>query len=1044
MELTHAEENPKILTDPFEVRIAIQAMKGLTVLLSVFQIPDAERIVRQVIELSQTPNLAKGLVSAYVQFCKEQNCILSSGCIELLIDAMLKIPYYPSATILNEKLLTLKSYISRSPAVMLKLCESWQQFVLSCVMSVECPSYDRLMKVTLSLYAEFSKICNRTTRQTCFNILDMESHTLTQSYPVIASLEAFKTNKSVCDAVVEALTALIHRKEYETAMELWAHLLYISSSFTWKNGLETWNHLVSWISVFTTCFNDEGETPKLAALHAWRSVIFSYQYSLSFKTSAVLESEAEEYQLKSKFHVLAHPLRSFSGEIDEPLMSAYETLFTRLYYSLYRFLSKNPVSGGDREGWVIDWVVELVKDLCFGTTTSSIQVEVGYSILTQLFSTTPQKSKQTFKMTAKDCFLGSSGEDLQLPTLNPGWVCIRRSDFVQLLTKALSYDYADSLARLKLMISFLDASKNGQSALDSYRYIEDLPVLSKAIFGSSLGKNRIQFADLRESMLEMVQKFGFQAMLTPSADIPCFFILALQYYSVEETNDAALNSTCVDLLHFTLEHDHSSYISVCQMLIQLNSGRFADDVAGSLLESASYVHTLGSFESWKTIKEYLSPELFIDLLVRLVELGCELKKDPKLVFEEQVRFWKSIGLFEYGMPYLVVLFHRLRTTPATHPISTFWLAFLIDFEAEPEVSTAALLLETLGLGNSCASEEYALVHSYVAKVSAAAPESKPVQDLTVALQNLQSLLDMRKDQVSAFVSSLTPPLQILPPEEPSAVDLPEEEPLVSETEPEKEPQGQENETEAEPPVSENVPAEKPSAPENEPTAVEQPSSLDNSQIATEPETLVISSGDEEQEPHTAPEVQQPDSQPPSQAEKRPVLDSSDRSSQAVPPPQRNFSSNGQTHSTSETNLAQLQSTPQPQVFPDPYNPLRPATFDPDQSVYSDAGRLAPYPPPFPYPGYPFYPPMMRPPPMGQPDANPYSMYYWNPYQMPPPPAGPGPILDQSDPEDWVHLEGLVTRLNQTHANGVVELDETKKRKLEDDLFSLLTCLKKRR
>ncbi|KAG7728605.1 hypothetical protein KL930_002189 [Ogataea haglerorum] len=1079
--------------DAVESRTTILGVKLITTVMSMFEVSQTAEIVEMLCTLVLRQRISKAMASAFVQFCKEQSCILPGGSSEMAINALIGMPFYPSGTLVHEKILALKKIGSKAPASMLKTCNKWFPFILASIMSLDLGSHHRVLQAVVALLNEWASNCNPKIREDLLALMSEDAETFVNSHVVEASQNLLEPGSSVCDLLVKTLNITLRRGTYVEAMKIWALVTYSISAFTWNKGIEDWPHLEAWISVFTECFNQDGLAPKIAALEAWKGIIFAYQSSMAYRTSLSPKTKSEEELIDVKFHVLAHPFFGLALELNDTLFLEYQKLFVRIYHSLYKFLTRNPQDEGAVLNGAIKWICTILGQFFLAESRSVEQLEFGINFLEQMLTSNPSKPDPAQIKLQKDCFADDIlTHSFSIPPINTIWVATSPDQFVPVLK--ISCKSRISVARkLKLITLFVGGLRTGLSP-SSAAFTRSLePVLAMLLDTFSVTEQDCaEIGDMRE--LESILCDFFKAIdilnsLHLWGEAKSIFVVVSQWLQKLDNEDAQHGSNLVaGYLDNIFSLDVNQYVQACNQLLNHCQG-FEKLVTDSLVAHVCSAYFNAPPPVWTSIFRELGESQYIDILSRLVlyEVGHNSTIDA----QKHDKFWQATNLKAVSDEQLYVLYDVLLSCPGTEllryqvsncllnekpniypPVVNRVLNRLIDEGQCPREELELFLRKKASLihhnaadSNMLLGEMFRLVSqlqsviegALEAKSSSQSPNAKSEAEKThinatkeTRTLSVQQQLESQPNRPQKTAAQRTEPQQPEQ-EEFQTHELQDSSAARTSAELTTFVICSEDEADEEPNVKAGTTSEQPAATSSPQKPAHEPVSQRlvslSSQVSSP--TVGLSPTEDTIPPNSTPQKAPETSK---RAQRQPTAQSDTVSSVPTAEPPSAQDGGFSHHQQAGVPPAQTShpavghSTPREQS-PAGQSGVPPIREPAERSFLGqDTSQFLPAYPPMPYYGYPYYP--MMPPATGifenLPPMPHMPMYYPMPYPWSAPLPGPEKALDTKDPENWVKLEELVTKLVRENPDGVDGLEETKKRKLEDDLFTLLTCLKKRR
>ncbi|KAF6008311.1 hypothetical protein HII13_004096 [Brettanomyces bruxellensis] len=336
-------------SNAFRIRTSIQGLKVLTFLMVHYQVKGASTMLKRIACMLASANLSKGLAAAILLLLKDQQNPVVSSAVETITGSILQMKYFMSATIITEKLMTIKKLINMHPAVMSKLSYQWLSHVLCCILNTEVPSYERIVNACIYVIYEFSK--NTESKD---SVLQLMNETLNSNASSIraSTMSSLDANTKVVDALTLTLVYMINRGLCAQALDIWTYTTFMMGyRLTNQVDLNSWPGLGHWLKVFDEAFQSKSDDIKVAALGSWRAVLFNYQNSRSFSSASLTK---DEFDLKRC--IFLYPFNCVPEPCSQKVLHAYVVL----YYRLIRFLRTLTIMPGRKKAVPQDWVLESI------------------------------------------------------------------------------------------------------------------------------------------------------------------------------------------------------------------------------------------------------------------------------------------------------------------------------------------------------------------------------------------------------------------------------------------------------------------------------------------------------------------------------------------------------------------------------------------------------------------------------------------------------------------------------------------------------------
>lgn len=468
--------------DPFQARVLGQALKlAATFLCSGLNThladDDIEWFYSHTCEIIVRPTLSKTLVLPYLGIIKDYHVVGKRRRLifenptrrlsESMLHALLNLPSFPSASLMNEKFTMLRNLIHNFPTIMAKSFHHW---FTALVINATDESFMFHAKVVASATEALLEAvkCYKNSADVCAT-----AQKLFES-PVPLDLHSFTSSPLNCDdsdtllvtRVVLSLRELINRGSCKIAMNIWLPLTLLVGT----RNLENWTHLQSWLSVHKACFNLAAPFATALAISAWKGIVYRVAY-VDFR--AIKANFAAQEPLRDVTH--SSPNSSKKASLDDlvrpkarlllhlftnsnfsnPDTEIAEAFFDRalsIIYGVVNSNSKKPVP-------TVLWdkvIVPLFISFFFKDLAVEIVLKMGVSVLLTLLRVDQGSEK---KLDHVRCLSNEAiGLDELAPVL-PRWLHSHFERFMPIFVAALRHRALPVPLKLRCLDAFLYAIK---------------------------------------------------------------------------------------------------------------------------------------------------------------------------------------------------------------------------------------------------------------------------------------------------------------------------------------------------------------------------------------------------------------------------------------------------------------------------------------------------------------------------------------------------------------------------------------------------------
>ncbi|ODV84265.1 hypothetical protein CANARDRAFT_69700 [[Candida] arabinofermentans NRRL YB-2248] len=665
------------VNDAFNARTATQAVKVLSYVLANHKVAQAEILLEKCASLLMKPNLSKGMASSYIQLFREQSNGVSTACVGIMIYALLNMKPFVSSTVMVEKLQTIRRFIIKYPGVMLKWYEIWMSLVLSCILNTEVPSYDRVIGGCILVLFEASKINTGTNRRKFHLLINQQFAKYTDS-GLTMSTRSEPDNKLVSLALIDTMKFMVEREMYDQVMEVWAYLTVLMDIYCWDDGLETWELIDDWVSVFDICYDSVGDEPKIAAIRGWRAIIYCYHQSfpsrIDFPDAKAVNDMA---RINAKFDLISHPFKDSRSNSSPAVLTELDALYKRLYLSLARFTLKPPTSNDNLryDKWIVSWILQPLISPAFHGDESSNQTT---SVFENMCMMVNNKSRRLPPPSPNDILFKEDAHDFQIIPLHPAWLVIYYKEFFQAFILLFSYNVHGHNICLRLLNLFLSAfSVASKKTVPSIGSSEHMRHVIQSLMSSSLKKDDlIPSGSLIKLSLGVKEAFGLRGLTSTEDSSGNVLALIANYILDARVSDETLKME--DFRTFD-----SFAVSICGRrvgayysdLLRSNSPNLQNHVRKQIEQLKEPIFVTFDTDIWKEIFKSLGALSSIDgsVIKMLLNFGASAAKGlnttmahPYAIFSVlDLSLWSTRHIIKFLCEFIDVIMKQSTVYPFT-------------------------------------------------------------------------------------------------------------------------------------------------------------------------------------------------------------------------------------------------------------------------------------------------------------------------------------------------------------------------------------------
>ncbi|EDO17203.1 hypothetical protein Kpol_1035p16 [Vanderwaltozyma polyspora DSM 70294] len=455
-------EQTELLNDPnkknpFSSRLYVQIVRLLTLIYSSFKIMKwvnrnikYQQVFKEIFKLSiealASPNANKVIIAAQTTFLREEkfsSYFLNKQDIEKIVECIPMMNEINSTNLICEKLLLIKSFLIKHPAIMIKKVKLWlPSEVLSRILVTEEVYTMKIGATAISVLLELLKksIDNVECKKEIYQCLNTDH--VYKNVPNKFSRE-FKSLESQLDCDHENITfghllkrhikLLIYKKEeYKLAMDLWLALMALM-----YNNEE---HVVDlayneedkeWISINQECFEQKNIQAKIYSIKVWRII----QYCVFHNISNVAKEKQEKL-----LRLLLKPFDYCTEfETDQAIKDGLIYYFSGLMYAI----STGSETYSERLNNII-WS-SVIEHIYLTKLPRSLGIQFydkSKMLLQQLLSNdVNDRKKKSFKNINMIKVIASAGiEESEIPEIDPRIICSNLSSILAILLHLIRTD----------------------------------------------------------------------------------------------------------------------------------------------------------------------------------------------------------------------------------------------------------------------------------------------------------------------------------------------------------------------------------------------------------------------------------------------------------------------------------------------------------------------------------------------------------------------------------------------------------------------------
>jgi hypothetical protein len=315
-------------TNAFQLRLASQGIKLVTLLSYVRILTNLDQVYDLIINILRNENIPKSLVSAIIQFLKT----ITEGYynkMEKATIAIIQMKYFSSSSITSEKLNLLKKFIILKPALLNNCNYQILSHLLYSILNTDVAGYSKILLSSISVLTCIAR--NGESKLVMAKLLSEEIESSFTSFNQNSSTK-FQSWMTIGHAICETLDYLIYIELYSHAAKIWTYLLYMTCYNRPSFNISKWE--LNTFSYFKKTFMNLFTKPQgfVFAIESWKVIIYNFQI-MSIKNQS-------DDELKTIIDLLMLPFKMTNVEsIDHKISQwtyhqGFIILYSRIFYAL--------------------------------------------------------------------------------------------------------------------------------------------------------------------------------------------------------------------------------------------------------------------------------------------------------------------------------------------------------------------------------------------------------------------------------------------------------------------------------------------------------------------------------------------------------------------------------------------------------------------------------------------------------------------------------------------------------------------------------------
>lgn len=389
------EDAQELDNDPFLIRINTQITRILTNLLSNLKLLQsfwkrsidnfniAKWCINHSCSILLKKSASKSLVICNLQLIKDHklHSQLNIRTQEYILYSIINMKYFNSASLLVEKLYTLKSLLTNHTSMMEKNIKSWLDFLFNCLCDFNLNQ--KSLSTSIITLLEVSKLF-LTSNSVHFEIKNLLNSPLTKIIdPPYNSnfLQLSTSTQTTLEFITDSLTGLVAQGNTKIALDYWLGVtLLLYNNIDYLNSVDLNNS--RWFNIILRCFDDsQTDETKLLAIKIWRGLTYVLTKDIDFENSSALTTKL----------ILVFKIFSFNFPNSNVFLNNLVNSFFQIVYALGN--NKQNQKSLDKlwNPFIIDFLESFFFNHRDANLNSNERIKIGVRIFNHLISQSNKK-----------------------------------------------------------------------------------------------------------------------------------------------------------------------------------------------------------------------------------------------------------------------------------------------------------------------------------------------------------------------------------------------------------------------------------------------------------------------------------------------------------------------------------------------------------------------------------------------------------------------------------------------------------------------------
>lgn len=675
------KENSPIQTnfDPFSIRAISQAIKLVSFIFTDLElnnlvlVDDARWFYLHSCSIVIRSDISKSLLIPYTILLKDYKFTGKKKKLifdnpnddikinERILNSIIDMKYFPSASILIEKMHILRSLVANFPTMMTTTFSVWFSIFIINVCNLNLPPSSKIYDASIQTLFEISKCFNdkvsvlRSARELMSTRISSETATVfcERNNRFSCSTDTDSDKILLIEHIEKRIKTLVDLKFFKQAMDLWFGLTLLCAGA--ERGFDKWEYLEKWLNLHEYCFGSGFKDARLIASSSWKSVTYNIFHNKLENLKEMVESvpnskasnekpQAIRNLIEDNVHVL---LRIFDYPIkdmlDTDIGNSMHNIFLGMLYNIMNF-QRYKISS---KYFHIYWgkIIEPVfENFYFVSETGSSNLNIlGLGLLNHLMKGKDQVvSDKCFN--AMRCLSSEKFELSDISPISPNWMFNRSNKVLHTIENLFKCKGIDSRDKVSCFILFLNNIK-----ITTKKEMRPTTLTLKLIGNIAesvtllLTYNKVDYSSIHLLLTHLTDAFDDLTLVLPvREDAESFFITLIK---------ALLNDQQFNMMDQVLQLVYSSIkgknrtiflIDLIKLDDHDNQLRSLDFVAGTLEKRELDVHSSEEFELINSLlcKKNYEYELLIKKLIGELDLTATPELEDT-IRRLQVAEWDS-------------------------------------------------------------------------------------------------------------------------------------------------------------------------------------------------------------------------------------------------------------------------------------------------------------------------------------------------------------------------------------------------------------------